>query len=220
MGIKEEGPTIAAVVGRNVRRVRTELGWSQDEVAVRCRESGLEWTRTTVSLLEGGQRRTLDLGELLVLGLALDVMPGALLQGEGTVQLTDYAFGDLAGVRRIFDERAVVEVALNVVVDRWDLMWDKAASRYPRIFTPKLLHVMKNPNAALIAEAGQEAEQGASRKLKLPDLLVLALSYGLWGKSLTARRDELAGPDANHATKGRITRNLVKELEMALKEGR
>jgi hypothetical protein len=50
---------VERVLGRRVREMRCELGWSQQEVASRMKASGhLSWVQNTVSKVEGGRRRS------------------------------------------------------------------------------------------------------------------------------------------------------------------
>ena len=66
-------PTLfQAVVRRNLRRVRTKLGWRQEDLAQRARERGLSWTANTVTAIEIG-RRPVSAGELLLLPTLLQV---------------------------------------------------------------------------------------------------------------------------------------------------
>ncbi len=62
--------------GRRVRAVRTERGWSQEELADRA---GLH--RTYISSLERGQRNV-SLENIRHLADALDVSPGDLLDAD------------------------------------------------------------------------------------------------------------------------------------------
>jgi transcriptional regulator with XRE-family HTH domain len=66
-------PTLfQAVVRRNLRRVRTKLGWRQEDLAQRARARGLSWTANTVTAIEIG-RRPVSAGELLLLPTLLQV---------------------------------------------------------------------------------------------------------------------------------------------------
>jgi transcriptional regulator with XRE-family HTH domain len=66
-------PTLfQAVVRRNLRRVRTKLGWRQEDLAQVARARGLSWTANTVTAIEIG-RRPVSAGELLLLPTLLQV---------------------------------------------------------------------------------------------------------------------------------------------------
>ena len=60
------------VIRRNLRRVRTKLGWRQEDLAQKARARGLKWTANTVTAIEIG-RRPVSAGELLLLPTLLQV---------------------------------------------------------------------------------------------------------------------------------------------------
>lgn len=212
-------PTLAEVVGRNLRRIRAEQGWNQGEVAVRCRTNGLDWTQTTISLLESGQRQ-IELGEFFALAVALDTRPGGLLEGEGSAIVAGGAEASLESLARLFNKRSQPP---EVVVDhlRLDSTWDRIAATAPAgLFTPTVLKAIKRDLSAFIAATENPAELKAARKLGVSSLLIGGAAYRLWGRSLTAERDARVGPDANHATRGRVTRHLVEDIKQLLQEAR
>lgn len=61
-----------AVVRRNLRRLRTKLGWRQEDLALKARARGLNWSASTVTAIEIG-RRPVSAGELLLLPTLLQV---------------------------------------------------------------------------------------------------------------------------------------------------
>lgn len=63
-------------IGRNVRRERLRLQWSQDQLAERI---GL--LRTSIANIEAGKQRV-PLHTLCLIADALDVLPGRLLPAE------------------------------------------------------------------------------------------------------------------------------------------
>lgn len=58
------------VVGRNLRDLRVEQDWTQEDVARQLRLVGLPWTRSHVAALEGERRDDIALAELLFLSAA------------------------------------------------------------------------------------------------------------------------------------------------------
>lgn len=72
-----------AILAWNVRRLRVQLGWSQEELAA---QAGLD--RTYISALER-QIWNVSLGNIEKLAQALDVEPWALLSPAGTAPSTD-----------------------------------------------------------------------------------------------------------------------------------
>jgi transcriptional regulator with XRE-family HTH domain len=72
-----------AVIRVNLRRIRAEKGWRQEDVAVHARQLGLRWDAATVTAIELG-RRQLSAGELLLLPSLLDApLTELLLSGDG-----------------------------------------------------------------------------------------------------------------------------------------
>ena len=66
-------PTLfQTVVRRNLRRIRTKLGWRQEDLAQKARARGLRWTANTVTAIEIG-RRPVSAEELLLLPTLLQV---------------------------------------------------------------------------------------------------------------------------------------------------
>jgi transcriptional regulator with XRE-family HTH domain len=61
-----------AVIRRNLRRLRTKLGWRQEDLALKARARGLKWSASTVTAIEIG-RRPVSAGELLLLPTLLRV---------------------------------------------------------------------------------------------------------------------------------------------------
>ena len=60
------------ITGRQIAKVRTERGLSQDKLAGKCQRLGWDVSRTTVAKIESGIRCVSD-SELLLLSMALGV---------------------------------------------------------------------------------------------------------------------------------------------------
>ena len=69
---------MSEVVGKNVRRLRQEQGFTQQELADLMALWGVTWSRPTVAQMESG-RRPLSVDELLALGCSLHVGPHLML---------------------------------------------------------------------------------------------------------------------------------------------
>lgn len=87
-----------AVVGQRVRELRRRVDMTQEQLAARLAECGAPMDRVTVAKIETGARGV-SVDDLLVLGLALDVSPIALLlPGDGDelpVGSDSFTSGDL-----------------------------------------------------------------------------------------------------------------------------
>jgi len=70
-----------AVIRRNLRRLRTKLGWRQEDLALKARARGLSWSASTVTAIEIG-RRPVSAGELLLLPTLLQVPLTELVAGD------------------------------------------------------------------------------------------------------------------------------------------
>ncbi|KAA0096678.1 hypothetical protein CIW49_18575 [Mycolicibacterium sp. P1-18] len=81
----------ATIVGQEIRRLRGSRSgqWVSDRTA----ELGYRVARTTISELENGKRRQLMVSELLVIALALETAPAALLYPAPYNEPVQYAPG-------------------------------------------------------------------------------------------------------------------------------
>lgn len=192
MAKSDKPPTLAQATGRNVERLRTQRGLSQDVLAAKMLRYGFEWGRSVVAAVESG-RRALEIGEALVVAKELGVELGDLLVGEvasETVTLAPLVRVDVAALRALF---APGVSGLSLYTPMTSTAMDEAASH-------------------------QEAELKAARKLRVEPRQIVSAARSLWGRSLTAERDARVGPDANHATRGHVTRQLVAEIKKRLQE--
>ncbi len=189
--------TLEEVVGRNLRGIRAQLELSQDEIAASARRVGLPWSRSSVTAVEAGTK-TLDLGEVVLASLALAVSVADLLAGGGSVRLSERSSISLPVLRAVLAGKELPpgQHALKVLPE-------------------------SNRELAATAAAG-EAEQKAARKIGVDAQVLTAAAIRLWGHSLTVERDARLGNVGSKSTRsiqalrGRVTRNLLEELEPAL----
>ncbi|MBM6731176.1 helix-turn-helix transcriptional regulator [Bifidobacterium pullorum subsp. saeculare] len=75
-----------SMIGRNLQRLRSEVGYTQVELAEKMRERGYKWSKTTVWMIETGER-PLKLAEaqdvLRCMDLDWTTYLQVLLQGDG-----------------------------------------------------------------------------------------------------------------------------------------
>ncbi|HET6809820.1 MAG TPA: helix-turn-helix transcriptional regulator [Acidimicrobiales bacterium] len=210
-------PTLSAVVGGNLRRLRDAHHLRQDDIALRVQEAGLTWGRSTVAMLEGGSK-LIELGELLVLAGVLECEPEELLAGDGPVKLTDSVVGDLKVLRAVLAGRGHIRelVDLNPILDDRGRRAGVAAPMPYR-----------------------EAERKMARRLGVSVDDVVEASRELWqGRSLTEERDARVAAAASavrqpggtiaagralyrsrQALRGHVTRALTAELALRLEKG-
>ena len=65
-----------------------------------------------------------------------------------------------------------------------------------------------------------EAEDRAARDLGIDLGSLCELMLDLWGTSLSLKRDQIAGPNSNAQKRGRVARELRKQLREALSNGK
>lgn len=68
-------------IAAEMRRLRTERGWSARELSERCAAAGLDLKRTVISNLESGYRTTVTAHELVVLAAIFGVTVMSLISG-------------------------------------------------------------------------------------------------------------------------------------------
>lgn len=201
------------VVGRNMRDLRVERNWTQDDVARQLRLVGLPWTRSHVAALEGERRDDVSLTELVFLAAAFGVRPERWLEGEGQVQLGQHLVAPLRELREILSgapKHAVVNESSVTGVLEWRLV-------------DQLADVANLPGAAFHAYRAvpSEAERNAAKSLELGPVAVYQLACRLWDHGLDeereARLNEGGRPMVKKtAYRGHITRQLIRELREAV----
>ena len=71
-------PRLKNIVGPQVRRFRTQRGWSQSALAAKCQMAGWDISRGIIAAIEGRVRWVGDF-ELMLLAKALRITPTELL---------------------------------------------------------------------------------------------------------------------------------------------
>lgn len=212
-------PTLTAGIGDRLKKLRTEMGLRQDDLASTARALGFRWSRVTVARLEGGVGQ-LEAAEFLMLPQVL-VMASVTARGqrglqglERRVELADLL--PVSGMVTLKPDCRVNAGALRAMVE----------GRYNDVrstdFDVPLLSTLRRRQAAAVStlsqhlaqkrelgnaldsvwpeapaavkakavhEAAGEAEQKAARKLGVHPAIVALAAERLWGQSLTAERD-------------------------------
>jgi len=184
--------TLAQVVGQNVRRLREQLGWSQEEAAIQLQAQGTTWTKALLASLESGRREGIELGGLLQLAWAFDVPLAEFFDGGDDIRINDHMLTDAGAVRM-------------------------AVSGEP--FAAQLSEEAQDQ---MTTNQLMGADAALARRLAIDTDTVIATARELWGRTLTEQRDsELAEREiVNELSlpiyRGHITKRLSKELEKAL----
>jgi len=218
-----EAPTVAEVVGRNVRKLRG--GHTADVLARAARREGLKWGSGRVSELEAGKVSP-TLPTLFVLAQALHVVTGQ------SVSLADLVRAD--GLIRINDKLEVkagklVESVSESPVDL--TLGDLPGDPHKRALTAAqgavdsmrglpeyLLHTKASESSHVDARFG-ETEERIAKSLGISRTRMNLESAYLWRDAFSTERDRRAGPDANPQKRGRVSRELKDELRASVRHG-
>jgi transcriptional regulator with XRE-family HTH domain len=197
-------PRIDQVLGRNLERLRKEKGWSQDDLVSRGWQVGLPWSRSTIAALEGG-RRSVELGEVVLVALVLDSSVAELLAGDDLATVGD-------GTRMALEQ--VRQVLMSTP--------RSAQTHFPGIFRRVSRVHGQDKFSRVMLSANGEAEQKAARSLGITPKMLAQAAYDLWGRSLTEERnvqvDELTADGTSsarqvQALRGHVTRRLLDEID-------
>lgn len=196
---------IAEVLGANCRRLRTEAGITQDELARAARQVGLKWTASKVRDFESG-RSAPTFATVLALTAALDSLTNArvrltdLVRSDGEVTITEDFQPE---GNRLIDFCGGGTWERCSAADRF---WSSTAlgDIEPVFDWPKIVGLTEERVAAGL---GISTEQ------------LCDVSLRLWNTTFSAERDRIAGPDANPQRKGQVTRQLKAQLMEEITDG-
>ena len=220
----EGGAPLAAVVGRNVKRLRGDA--TTDELAKACRRRGLTWGTGRISELEHG-RVSPTLSTLVDLADALGALRGRpvyladLVEHDGFIALTSGRAIKPAALQRFLGGEPVV-------IKRGDVPHDPERDKRTRealapaaiekhfAELPPAVDAVKTELILQVQDQSGEAEARMAKALGLHGDSFATLSAHLWGHTLSAERNRRAGAGANAQDRGRITRRLKAELKAVL----
>lgn len=216
IGSMTQPRAVELILAQQVKLLREQYGRSQDDVARGARHHGLRWTRATVAALELGRRRLSALETLLLpavlnygLGINSSLDAARLIPEKAVIQLPDGTLSSGEQVRKMISGEART-----------------SPSRVPG--TPEFRQVeairrrrkTREQGVLTEREASGDAEQKAATKLKRTPFEVAVAARSLWGRSLTAERDDRVAKQApystlraRHALRGHVTRALLLQLK-------
>jgi Helix-turn-helix domain len=199
---------IAVVLGANCRRIRTDAGVTQDELAWAARQVGLKWTASKVRDFEVG-RSAPTFATVLALTVALNRVITrtrvTALGHEIAIQLDPVRMADLVSYGG--------EVS---VTEDFALAGERLADYCSggTWSTEDGVQSMSSNSSVLGL-----AEERVAGRLGISTERLYAESQRLWNTTFSAERDRIAGPGANPQRKGQVTRQLKAELEKAITDG-
>lgn len=228
------GRELGQLLGDRLRDMRAEHDLSQDEVARMARDVGLPWATATVIAFESGRRKAVWVEELLLLSYAFSVEPGDWFVGKGWAKLSPESMATLTVIRAMLAGSPTAHWT-RISERLWDIPQFKDAPNVLGVQFEKLnLRLRKveeflgpefSTDAAIAAVRGAAApaEVRAAYKLQVKPIDISLAAFKLWGRSLTMERNRRVGVAARqatlrslNATRGHITRTLLKELSPTL----
>lgn len=216
------GPAVESVstaFARNARALRVGAHLKADQVARAVTARGLHWAPSRVSELEMG-RIAPTLPTLLVLSAAFSDLLGQPVtladwfSGDGQVELTDTLQVPLALVRAALKGKPA-DLPQPSVSSNEVLMHDYLAQRTGA----KPISGTRLKKLSEIWDHWGEPEDRAARALGIDQGTLCELMLDLWGTTLSLKRDQLAGSNANAQKRGRVARELRKQLREAISSG-
>ena len=186
------------LIRRRVRQLRSERGWTQDELAFRARQHGLDWTEDSVRHIEDSSRSVGD--DLVALLLIFRVGLGDFLGTDGPPVLI--------GQYRLERPAELVEIVNGT------------------FFTSGLALQRSLPLQGQ-QDRFRAAEEKAARALGVSVSALNEASHRLWKWYLSDEREfrlEAAtaarevSPRSRQALRGHITRKLLDELRDVLED--
>lgn len=213
------------LVGMNLKTNRERLGLSQEAVARKAREWGLDWIRVTVAAIEQG-KRSFELREMVALLPALGLAPADFFAGAGRVIYGPKGEVKVAAVAAMLSGRAgdvnpqfdyETPAALAATLDAHKHMIEATSDNTPWWRFDVSFEEMQKAELA----ARGEPETKAAKALDVEPVELAFLAFRCWeGRSLTEERDRRLGKQAGPGTtsrglqamRGHITRALVGEL--------
>jgi transcriptional regulator with XRE-family HTH domain len=203
-------PSVAEVMGANVRALRRGADITLDDFARAVRSYGLPWSTGRAGDFEAG-RAAPNLATLYIVAIALSDTVGKtigrpitladLFAGKGPVKLNDELPVDLKVLRSALSgdpprAKPVDKVVrLTPVHTKWAMWADVTPLLHARVFTD-----FHESDARMCKNIGVEPEAGA------------AAMAALWKRPFSAERDRRSEPDDNAQRRGQISRQLKADL--------
>lgn len=182
-----------ATVGENLHRLRILAGESQAEAAQRLARHGLDWKRDHVAALENGRRASVAVDELVIMSSAYGVRLDEWFAGHGDVQLSPAISVDRSEIRDVLRGKGILRAA-----------------------TPRELDFSDAEDL--------EADERVAKRLGVETQEVTRIAHELWGHSLTQERNRRLAdspakdPKAMRTVRGGMTKRLLREVELHMKE--
>lgn len=224
MAVSETATPLAQVVGANVRRLRGH--YTMEQLATEGRLFGANWSAGSVGAIEKGTfKPTVDTLVVLAFSLAAlalrddpearEIAVSDLLQSDIAIEINPTIWAS---------PTSLVHWLSGGTLDFWlsppafEDAQKRAGEEIDQIKT------MTFPKGWIIDTGPYDAPTpGEKRLAKRAGIYPLELqvwSRHVWGTSIEEKRDEVAGPDSPPQKKGRVSRDLLGEIQAAMREKR
>jgi transcriptional regulator with XRE-family HTH domain len=201
--------SVAEIVGANCKRIRSETGITQDQLAQYARLYGLRWNAAKVSDFEAG-RSAPTLATVLVVGMILQ-------RAREQANLVEQMAGDR-------DKPPLSDVTLADLLDGAGhtlvALTDGLALNTAELAEVARGHPFPSNwyEDPLLQRSGL-TEQRLAKSLGISHSRLADVSFQLWHSTFSEERDRRAGVGANQQKRGRVSRELRAELEKAIADG-
>lgn len=226
--MQQEVKSLAEVVGENVKRLRGEK--SMETVASAARAFGLNWSAGSVSAIENGNFKV-TIETLMALTSILNNEDN-WIRGEDDVEA--YALGPK--IDELFKSDSPIAVGKGSVTTHSAILKWLHGSQLETRLTPGMLEKAKEmiavpssrvrslnlPKGTTFADLRTKyrnptaGEERTAKRADIDAFELLAWSDSLWGMRFEELRDKLAGEGSTPQKKGRVTRNLISDIQAAM----
>jgi transcriptional regulator with XRE-family HTH domain len=208
---------LAALIGKNCKRMRERVGATQDELARCAREVGLHWDAGKVRRFESGDVAP-SFPTVLAVTLALQMVADEHLVAGEPIDwsyrgLSDLLESETDAYVNVTDKLMVRPEILRRVCEGF--AWNTVAMSQDTFAT---LNAAVDALAGVIAREGLTEHRLAKRLGITPERLA-DLTLALWGGTFSEERDRRLGPNVKRQNRSQMTRKMQAELEEALADG-
>jgi transcriptional regulator with XRE-family HTH domain len=207
--------------GKSARAIRLDAGVTLEEVAKAARHYGLKWATNKVGDFEAG-RVSASLATIYALAAALTdvtgrpVTLGDLFAEPGRVAINERLTVDVVKVKDAVSGKPVAATMSDLPSERGRIDQAVAELEAEQDAWPKSLQKVSRGRYRAVLADFSDSDARLAKALDVGRSTAAAAMAAAWGKTFVARRDELAGPDANAQKRGRIARELKAELKELL----
>jgi len=204
-------PSVGAVVGENLQRLRDRSQLTQHETARLVAQRGVSWSRSKIAAVEAGERPNLAFADVLMLAHVFNVELAELLEGDGDVTVTPHS---------IIPRRMLRDLVRGLSVLEGSAQWNPDTRQAELV---GLARIRAEDDARRIAPfQGVEADQALALRLGVTTTAVITIATKLWNRTMTAERDARVADlgdltlGERQAHRGHITRDLAQQIQAQL----